>query len=140
MSQINSLEIEEKRISKAKDFRDKLVETLRFVCIDNDVYRSGISETSKNIVIRMTVDTAGKIRVYIHTEKSDNRALEIDPETLNYTGSDFTTMRMDDILKIYKDQRIIDVIDIKYMIDSIMQCLDSSRAAREQGVNEKEGR
>lgn len=133
---INSMEIEEQRISKSKTFRDKLVETLKFVRIDNDAYRSGISETSENIVIFITVNTAGKIRVYIHTEKSDNRVLEIDPETLNYTGSDFTKMGLDDLIKTYKDQKLIDVIDVKYMIDSIIMCLDSSRAARESKLHE----
>lgn len=135
--QINSMEIEEERISKAKAFRDNLAETLKFVRIDKDVYRSGISSVSKNIVIRMTVTTNGKaIRVYVHTDKADNSILEIDPVTLNYTGSDFTKMSLDDFIKIYNDQNIFDVIDIKYMIDSIQSCLNSSRAARESKLHE----
>ena len=139
--QINSMEIAEQRIQKSKDFRDNLAETLGFVRMNEaGEYRSNKSiAASDSIVIKMTVDTSGKIRVYIHTKTSDFRVFVIDPETCKYnttTGSDFVEMGLENLIKTYIHNNILDVIDIKYMIDSIKDCLDNSRAARESKLHE----
>jgi transcription termination factor Rho len=139
--QINSMEIAEQRIQKSKDFRDNLAETLGFVRMNEaGEYRSNKSiAASDSIVIKMTVDTSGKIRVYIHTKTSDFRVFVIDPETCKYnttTGSDFVEMELENLIKTYIHNNILDVIDIKYMIDSIKDCLDNSRAARESKLHE----
>lgn len=135
--QINSMEIEEQKINRAKDFRDRLVDRLGFSKIEgtSSAYRSDKRNRNKNdIVMLMTISEEGHICVHTHAAKTDLKILEINPDTCNYSGTDIFRMSIDELVVLYENYDMLDIIDIKYMMDRLAICLNNSRAARESKV------
>lgn len=135
---INSMEIEELKINKAKDFRDRLVDRLGFSKIEgtSSAYRSDKRNHNKNdIVMLMTISEEGYIRVHIHADKSELEILKINPDTCNYSATDIFRMSIDELVDIYENYDMLDIIDIKYMMDRLAICLNNSRAARESKLH-----